>query len=115
MILVYTVVHEIQSLRLVLVIGWSEKYLMATTNNHSADASQPSEFELRRAALVSEIGEVRLIQALYSCHVGGLEHCSKTSTDSRGITVVSGTSPRTCQCFESKSGRDHRGVSPSLP
>jgi len=56
-ILVYTVVHEIQSLRLVLVIGWSEKYLMATTNNHSADASQPSEFELRRAALVSEIGE----------------------------------------------------------
>jgi len=28
-----------------------------TTTNGSADASQPSEFELRRAALVGEIGE----------------------------------------------------------
>jgi len=30
---------------------------MATSNDRSADASQPNEFELRRAALVSEIGE----------------------------------------------------------
>ncbi|KAK4941817.1 Dolichyl-diphosphooligosaccharide-protein glycosyltransferase subunit dad1 [Elasticomyces elasticus] len=30
---------------------------MATLNNHASDASQSSEFEQRRAALVSDIGE----------------------------------------------------------
>jgi hypothetical protein len=104
--------------------------MVTTTNNHSADASQPSEFELRRAALVSEIGEVRfyvlrpcqtiitavpLVVGSWGSLYSSVER--KTCTDSFRQKVVSGTSPHTCQCIEPKSGRHHRGtcVSSYLP
>ncbi|KAK5041490.1 Dolichyl-diphosphooligosaccharide-protein glycosyltransferase subunit dad1 [Exophiala sideris] len=53
---------------------------MATLNNHASDASQSSEFEQRRAALVSDIGESRNVLC-FDKPESDLDECSTQSLE----------------------------------